>query len=139
MLPIVGDLITAGLKIIDKVIPDPAAKAEAQLKLMQLTQNGELAQLQADLQMAQGQVEIDKIEASSPSFFTSGWRPFIGWVCGVALTTQFLIAPVGVWVADLRGYHVTFPPLDMGTLMTLLFAMLGVGTMRTTEKIKGVA
>jgi hypothetical protein len=139
MLPIVGDLITAGLKIIDKVIPDPAAKAEAQLKLMQLTQNGELAQLQADLQMAQGQVEIDKIEAASPSFFKSGWRPAIGWVCGVALATQFLIAPLGTWVAELRGYHVTFPTLDMSTLMTLLFAMLGVGTMRTTEKIKGVA
>jgi hypothetical protein len=131
-VPIIG-------KVLDRVIPDPAAKAAAQLQLMQLAQNGELAQLTAETDLAKGQVEVDKTEAASGNTFQSGWRPFVGWVCGMGLMTQFLIAPLATWIADMLGYHIVFPALDMGTLMTLLFGMLGLGAMRMQEKINGVA
>jgi hypothetical protein len=132
ILPIVG-------KIIDKIIPDPAAKAAAQLELMKLQQTSDFKEIDADLQMAQGQIDTNKLEASSNSLFKSGWRPFVGWVCGVALGTQFLIAPLCTWIATLAGYSIKFPSLDMGTLMTLLMSLLGLGGMRTTEKLAGKA
>lgn len=127
------------ISVIDKVIPDPAQKAQAQLAVLQLQQNGQLEQLKADVQASLSQVEVNKIEAASPSLFKSGWRPFVGWVCGVALAVQFLVAPIGVWVATLLGHQTTFPPLDLGTLMTLLFGMLGLGAMRSFDKKTGTA
>jgi hypothetical protein len=135
MVPIIGGLIDAALKIIDKVIPDPAAKMAAQLEVMKLQQAGEFKQMEADLQMAQGQIDINKLEAASDDPFKSGWRPFIGWVCGVAFALQFVIGPLGEWLAALYGNPVKFPELDVSTMMPLLFAMLGLGGLRTAEKI----
>lgn len=131
-VPIIG-------KVLDRVLPDKAASEAAKLKVMELAQTGELAQLDADVKLATGQLDINKQEASNPSLFVSGWRPFIGWVCGSALATQFLVAPVATWIAGLMGTVLAFPSLDMGTLMTLLTGMLGLGTLRTVEKIKEVA
>jgi hypothetical protein len=85
-----------------------------------------------------GQVEIDKIEAANSNLFVAGWRPFIGWVCGVGLATQFLIGPLFTWIAAMFGKTVVFPVLDLGTLATLLFGMLGLSGMRTVEKVNGV-
>lgn len=132
--------IVAGpiLKIIDKVIPDPAAKAAAQLELIRLQQSGELAQLTAETELAKGQNAVNLTEAGSASFFVSGWRPFIGWVCGAGLAMQFLVGPIATWFAALAGRALAFPALDLGTLMTLLFGMLGLGAMRTKEKMEGV-
>jgi hypothetical protein len=132
LVPIVG-------KILDRVLPDKAASEAAKLKIMELAQNGELAQLAADTDLAKGQIDIDKTEAASPKLFVSGWRPFIGWVCGLGLLTQFLVGPLATWVAALMGRVLAFPTLDLGTLMTLLFGMLGLGAMRTKEKMEGVA
>ncbi len=134
MLPIVGTLIEAGLKIIDKVIPDPAQKAAAQLEMLKLQQAGEFKQLEADLQLAQGQMDINKIEAASEDRFKSGWRPFIGWVCGTGFAVQFVFAPMATWVAALYGKVVVFPEMDTATMMPLLFGMLGLGAYRTFEK-----
>ena len=132
-----GSVISAAVSIIDKVIPDPAQKAQAQLAVLQLQQNGELEQLKADVALATGQEDINKVEAASPSFFVHGWRPFVGWVCGIGLSVQFLIAPIGVWAASLMGHPTTFPSLDLGTLMTLLFGMLGLGAMHSYDKKAG--
>jgi len=134
-----GAVINAAVGIIDKVIPDPAQKAQAQLAILQLQQNGQLEQLKADTQLALGQTSIDSVEAASPSFFKSGWRPFVGWICGTGLFVQFLVNPIGSWVAALMGHPVAFPPLDLGTLMTLLFGMLGMGTLRSFDKKAGTA
>lgn len=125
-------------KIIDKWFPDPAAKQQAQLALLQMQQNGEFKELDAELQAMQGQVDIDKQEAASPSLFVAGWRPAIGWICGLGLCVQFLVSPLFTWGAALIGHPVAFPQLDMGTLLTLLLGMLGLGSMRTVEKLKGV-
>lgn len=126
-------------KVLDKLIPDPAAKAEMQLKILTLAQAGEFKQLDAELAMSTSQTEVNKVEAANTSVFVSGWRPFVGWVCGLGLGTQFLVAPLFTWVATLMGHPVVFPTLDLGTLVTCLAGMLGLGTLRTTEKINGVA
>lgn len=136
------DPITAALdiggKLIDKLWPDPAQRDAAKLELFKLQQSGELAQLTAETDLAKGQIAINTTEAGNEHLFVSGWRPFIGWVCGAGLATQFLVAPIVTWLAALYGKQVVFPELDMGTLLTLLLGMLGLGGMRTAEKIQKI-
>ena len=133
-IPIIDTLIEAALKVFDRVLPDPAQKAAAQLELLKLKQAGEFKQLEADLQMSQGQIEINKIEAASDDPFKSGWRPFVGWVCGFGFATQFVFGPWGTWIAALLGKPVAFPEMDMSAMMPLLLGMLGLGAYRTYEK-----
>jgi len=128
-----------GSKLIDRLIPDPAAKAQASLELLKMQQSGELAQLAADTDVAKGQIAIDTAEASNPTLFVSGWRPFIGWTCGSGLAYQFVAAPLLTWGAALAGHPVVTPSLDLSTLLTLLLGMLGLGSMRTVEKLAGKA
>jgi hypothetical protein len=118
-------------------IPNPEERQKAKLDMQ--------AQLQAAvLQAEQSQLDIDKQEAASSSVFVAGWRPAIGWVCGVALAWQFVLSPIisyllviaeGVW-------HFTVPPLpvlDNSQLYPILMGMLGLGGLRTYEKVQGVA
>jgi len=132
------DFLPTIAKVIDKLIPDPQAKAQAQLDLLKLQQAGEFKELDADLALKLEQIKVNAIEAQSPDFFRGGWRPFVGWVCGTGLAVQFLVAPVATWAATLYGHAIAFPSLDMGTLMTLLGGLLGLGGMRTAEKIQGI-
>jgi hypothetical protein len=131
-IPVIG-------KILDRVLPDKAATEAAKLKVMELAQNGELAVLAAETELAKAQVDVNKQEAASTNLFVSGWRPFVGWVCGLGLASQFVVAPLFTWGSGLVGHPTTFPALDLSTLLTLLFGMLGLGALRTTEKINGVA
>jgi len=128
----ISAILGIGGKIIDKIWPDPAQADQAKLALIKLQQEGALQEIA-------GQMKINETEAANPNVFVSGWRPFVGWVCGVGLATQFLIAPLATWGAALYGKTVIFPPLDMGTLLALLGGMLCIGGMRTVEKINGVA
>jgi hypothetical protein len=130
LIPLIGS-------VIDKILPDPAAQADAKLKMLDMAQRGELAELNASTQLALGQIETNKVEAASDSLFKSGWRPAVGWACVGGLVYQVLARPVLGWVAqNLWGW--TQPPsLEMETLMTLLFGMLGLGAYRTVERIKG--
>ena len=128
-----------GGKVIDRLWPNPTEAAAAKLELLKMQQSGELAQLSADTEIAKSQAVINTAEASNQSVFVSGARPFILWVCGLGLATQFMVAPLATWGAALFDKVVVFPPLDMGTLLTLLMGMLGLGSMRTVEKLNGVA
>jgi len=128
----VSALLDIGGKVLDRVFPDPAQQAAAKLELMKLQQSGELAQLA-------GQMDINKLEATNPSIFVSGWRPAIGWICGAGFGVQFVIGPLAEWGSALYGHPVKFPQMDTGTMMPLLLGMLGLGGMRTAEKIQGVA
>lgn len=134
----VTTILEIGSKVFDRLFPDPTQKAQAQLELFKLQQSGELAQLTADTQLALQQGNINVEEAKSSSIFVSGWRPFIGWVCGVGFGVQFVIGPLAEWASNLTGHAVAFPPLDLSTMLPLLGGMLGLGTMRTAEKIKKV-
>jgi len=125
-------LLDIGGKIMDRVFPDPAQAAAAKLELFKLQQSGELS-------MIAGQMEINKVEAANPSVFVSGWRPAIGWVCGAGFAVQFVVGPLAEWGSALYGHPVKFPAMDTGTMMPLLLGMLGLGGMRTAEKINGVA
>ena len=121
-----------GGKLIDRLWPDPAQAAAAKLELFKLQQNGELAAMTA-------QTDINKAEATSGSMFVAGWRPSVGWVCSAALFFQFIVAPTIQWGMAIADRTVTLPALDTGTLIALLMSMLGVGGMRTLEKLNGVA
>lgn len=133
-------LIKFGEVLIDKLIPDPQAKAKAHIDLLTLQQTGQLAEMDRDLKLALAQTETNKIEAASESLFKSGWRPAVGWTCAGGLFYQMIARPLLGWIAvNWFGWQVPPPPLEMDTLMTLLFGMLGLGAFRMTEKIKGVA
>jgi hypothetical protein len=134
----ISALLDVGGKLIDKLLPDPAAKQAAQIQLLQMAQNGELAQLAANTDLAKGQLQVDQAEASNPSLFVSGWRPFVGWVCGSGLAYAFLIKPICSPFA-VKFLGAALEPLPTETLLTLLMGMLGLGGMRTIEKLQGVA
>jgi len=118
LLPTIG-------KVLDKIIPDKNARQAAQLALEAADQKGEL-----DLLL--GQLEVNKVEAASNSLFVAGWRPFIGWVCGVGLMYNVLLSPfLDIWF--------DMPTVDPALLYPVLMGMLGLGGMRSFEKLKGVS
>ena len=112
--------------VIDKIWPD---KTEA-----------ERAQLAAAVAIVQGQLQVNQAEAASPSVFVAGWRPAIGWVCGGALAYTYLLYPILMWAAAIWWPNLSPPKLgNDGMLYELLLGMLGLGGLRTFEKVKGVA
>jgi hypothetical protein len=94
----------------------------------------EKATLIAEINKAQ--LEVNKVEAGSTSRFVSGWRPFIGWVCGIALCYHFVLQPVLVFLFYSFGHPMDLPVFNMETLTTILMGMLGLSTLRSAEKIK---
>jgi hypothetical protein len=124
------DPLTAGVDlattVINKLWPDKSAQ--------------EAAQLAAAVAIVQGQIDTNKAEAASGSAFTSGWRPFVGWVCGSALAYTYLLYPLLTWACTVWAPQIKPPTLgNDGMLYELLFGMLGMGALRTFEKVKGVA
>ena len=137
-LPVLDGLLSIGGKLIDRIFPDPAARDAAKLRLLELNQAGELEFLRADTQLALEQIKVNQAEASSPSLFKGGWRPFIGWTAGVGLAYQFIARPFLAWACGFDGATCLAPPaLDLTDLIALVTGMLGLGGMRTTERLKG--
>ena len=121
-----------GNTLITRIFPDPAQADAAKLELLKLQQSGDLAIMTA-------QTDINKVEASSSSLFVSGWRPAIGWVCALALAYQYLLKPLLMGVLPMFGVTtLALPGLD-DNLWQLMMGMLGMGGLRTFEKIQGVA
>lgn len=135
----IGSVFDFGSKVIDKLFPDKTEAERIKLELFKAQQAGELAELTAQWDNAKAQVAVNQVEAASPSMFVAGARPFIMWVCGVGLAMQFLVSPLLMWGAAVLGRTLILPALDMSTLLTLLLGLLGLGGMRTIEKINGVA
>ena len=128
----IADAIAAVIgKVIDRAWPDEAKKAEALLELEKLRQSGELQQIM-------GQLEVNRAEAAHPDRFVAGWRPFIGWVCGTALAWHYVGSGLLVWLLALAGRSTIMPTVDLGDLIVILLGMLGLGGLRTAEKVKGV-
>jgi hypothetical protein len=128
-----------GGKVIDRLWPDPAQRDAAKLELLKMQQTGELAQLTADTDLAKAQAAINAQEAQSPTLFVSGWRPFIGWVCGLAFAYDFILQRLLAFLLAAVGHPVELPVFDTNSLVTVLMGMLGLGGLRTFEKVKGVA
>lgn len=128
------------VSIINKVIPDKAAAAAAVAQLQQLQLQGalneELTQLQS---VTSDQSAINKAEATNPSAFVAGWRPMIGWVCAIALGSQYIVRPLVMW-----GFSVAHQPIPAlpgidDNLWQLMFGMLGMGALRSYDKLQGTA
>ena len=131
-MSLINSLIGPATKLLDKVIEDKDQKAKLAHELA--TMADKLAHEQQLAQMA-----INKEEASSGSLFKGGWRPCIGWICGIAFGYHFVLQPVIVFVVVLIGIDIPeLPSFDMGTLLTVLGGMLGIGGLRTYEKQKGL-
>lgn len=119
--------------LLDKFIPDAGEKARLAHEI------ATMAEKQAH-EIALAQIEVNKAEAASGSLFKGGWRPFIGWVCGVAFAYHFIVQPFLVFLIAVFGVSLpALPSFDMASLMTVLGGLLGLGSLRTFEKYKGVS
>jgi hypothetical protein len=134
--PIVGPALDKLLDLIPNKNERERAKEEFEKKM-----------LEAIVSADNAQAEINKVEAGSQSLFVAGWRPWVGWVCGCGLAWSFVLSPflawgiavaVIFWKPELKELP-ALPELDTGQLLSLTLAMLGIGGLRTFEKVKGVA
>ncbi len=130
------DPITAGLdvfgKVIDKIFPDKTQADSAKAELLKMQING-------DLQLALGQQATNTAEAGSTSVFVAGWRPFIGWVCGMGCAWNWIGLPIAKLICALLDHVIVLQMADLSEMMPLLLGMLGIGGMRTFEKVRRVA
>lgn len=128
----IRDPVTAALdvggKLIDRLWPNPEDQAAARLKLLELQQSGELAQL-----------AVNAAEARHPSIWVSGWRPGMGWVCVAACAWNWLGLPVARLAGELAGHPIALAPADLSEMLPVLAGLLGLGTLRTVERINGRA
>ena len=99
----------------------------------------EKQQLAAAVMVVQGQLDINKVEAANPSVFVSGWRPFIGWVCGAACAWNWIGLPIAAMALKVYQIDIPLSPANLTEMLPVLMGMLGLGTLRTVEKINGVA
>jgi len=124
---LVGGIGDAAIKIRTAITGiDPAKQAELQELVTQL-----------EGQALKSQSDINAIEAANKNIFVAGWRPFIGWVCGTALGFNFVLRPFASWILLIVGHPMTLPILDWSELSPIVIGLLGLGTMRTVEKING--
>lgn len=126
--------------LLDKVLPDPQAAAAAKLEALKLAQTGQLAELDAEVRLALGQLEVNKADAGGASPMQRNWRPAIGWVCAAALAWDTILRPMATYGLAIAGHQVPdMPSLASEQLYALLFGLLGLGSLRTVEKVKGAA
>ena len=131
-MSLLNNLVAPVTGLLDKFIEDKDQKAALAHELA--TMADKHAQ-----QLALAQIEVNKAEAASGSFFKGGWRPFVGRVCGVAFAYHFIIQPLVIFILTAIGMDIPdLPEFDMGTLLPVLGGMLGIGGLRTYEKHKGL-
>ena len=113
--------------ILDKFVADKDLKQKLEHELKTELHRANMAQ-----------IEVNKEEAKHRTVFVAGWRPFTGWVCATALAYHFILEPVIVFLLALYDIQLTLPQFDMGSLLTVLMGMLGLGGLRTYEKKQGL-
>jgi hypothetical protein len=132
-------LFDLGKTAIEKIWPDPSKRAAELLKLEELKQSGDLARMQAEVNLMLGQIEINKVEAQHPSVFVAGARPAVMWIGAFGLAYAAVVEPIARFVARVCfDYQGEFPVLDTTITMQVLFGILGLGAYRTYEKTKEV-
>ena len=132
-------LLGIGSKVIDKIWPDPAQRDAAKLELMKMQQAGDLAQLTAETSVMIEQIKVNQAEAQNPSTFVSGWRPAIGWICGAACAWNWIGLPITKVIAVILDHPINLAPADLTEMLPILMGMLGLGGLRTLEKLQGRA
>ena len=131
-MSLISSLIGPVTGILDKVVEDKDQKAKLAHELATMADNH--AQ-----QLALSQIEVNKAEAASGSLFKGGWRPFVGWTCGIALLYHFILSPLILFGVTLAGVEIPLlPEFEMNSLLTVLMGMLGLGGLRTYEKQRGL-
>ena len=124
-----ANAVTAITNIVDELWTSDEETLDKEALLTRLAQKPHIAQ-----------TEINKVEAQHRSLFVAGWRPFIGWVCGTGLAWQFMVRDFLAWCFVLASIEAPPPPmLDTGPLVTLVGSLLGLGALRTVEKLQGRA
>lgn len=126
-----GPIATGLFRLVDQLFTSDEERMAAKLKVLELEKSGELAQIAVNIQ-----------EAKHTSLFVAGWRPFIGWVCGLAFAWAFLLYPILTFAVISLGAPISLhmiPELDLSAMMPVLMGMLGLGAMRSWEKRAGVA
>jgi hypothetical protein len=121
----IGEVADLAKTAINKIWPDKTEQ--------------EKAELSAALMVVQGQLQVNAAEAASSSVFVAGWRPFIGWVCGMACAWNWIGLPMAKLGLSMSGTILAVAPADMSEMLPVLMGMLGLGALRTVEKIKQVA
>lgn len=130
---LIESLVSPITSLLDKFIEDKDQKNALAHEIATMSQK--YAQ-----ESALAQIKVNKAEAASGSVFQGGWRPFIGWVCGVAFAYHFVLQPFIIFGVSAAGIEILeLPVFDMSSLMTVLMGMLGLGAMRSVEKIKKVS
>lgn len=139
MMPIIAAGLGGIIKTVGEVADDLFTSDDERAK-------ADRESYQAETERMNGQVEINKIEAASESFWKSGWRPGVGWVCVVTLALAYIPKALVITVLwSIQAYAVvttggplpSFPELGLTDILGLLFSLLGIGTLRTVEKVKG--
>lgn len=128
---VLGSIFEIGKTLLDRFVPDPEKKREAEMEMFRMAADGELKQVLA-------QLEINAREAQHQSIFVAGWRPFFGWVGGVAFGYSVVAQPILVWYGLSRGWP-TPPELNDDLLWVVITGMLGIGGLRTYEKKIGAS
>tara|TARA_B100000530_G_scaffold212297_1_gene136052 strand:+ start:88 stop:525 length:438 start_codon:yes stop_codon:yes gene_type:complete len=129
---LLSSLIEPVSNLLDKAIPDQDLKRKLSHEIATMSEKH--AQ-----ELALAQIKVNAAEAASGSLFKGGWRPCIGWICGIAFGYHFVLQPVIIFVVALIGIEIPeLPKFDMNTLLTVLAGMLGIGGLRTYEKQKGL-
>ena len=113
----IGSVISTVMSVINKFIPDKDAQERIQAELIK------------------AQIEVNQVESTHESIFVAGWRPFIGWVCGIAFAYHYIALPIILLISAYNHIAVQLPVFDMLTLLNVLGGMLGLGGLRTYEKI----
>ena len=131
MINLISSLAGPVSAILDKFVEDKDQKAQLSHDIATMAER-----LAAEA--VQAQLEINKAEAEHPSMFVSGWRPAVGWVCVLGMAFNFIIIPFSNMALELAGSSVVVPMIDMEMLLPVLLGLLGLGAMRTVEKVKNV-
>ncbi len=132
---ILGGLTSPISDLISEVVVDKDKARELNVRIQELADKAD----ERYHEELMGQIETNQIEAQHASIFVAGWRPFIGWTSGVGIAYTFVLAPFIEFIARASGYVGEMPMPDMGQLMTLVLAMLGVGAMRSYDKAHGTS
>lgn len=134
---LLGALLPTVGKLLDKVLPDTAAKDKFKAELALELQKQETELVKALLQSDLAQAEINKMDAQSGDKFRSYWRPALSWVCVLAFIWLTVLQPIAVFIYAAKGWPLELPEFDSSILSTVLFGVLGLAGYRSFEKVKG--